>query len=282
MTVAVGLAQPAGRGAMGTAQEAREFLDELKPRQVPWLAYPAVLGFLATCSERGVHASVATARVDRLSPGEAPTDVRVELRGALPRPVRAGECVTVSISRYDRYSGFQIKTGTLRAPGEAAALVEEGPARLVVHGRRTYTTHHSPYELQFYEHVPYDELQATVGGVDHAVLAVGPDANISPRLLFHHEVDQGCVATYHGDGVAMKTYHNLAGNSCAVMMVFDLSTLRGWALLGRCEEVPRDQNPRATEQIDAGFKALGFGRPNRIFRHLCNRLEPIAVTTPGT
>jgi hypothetical protein len=258
-------------------QDVMAFLDGLKAHQVPWVPYPAILGFLATTRAQNAHPSVAIARLEGLSPGAAPSEVVIRLRGHLPRTLLPGENITVSISRYERYSGYQIKTRDLRDLDAAGENYERAGDRILVHGRRTYTTHHSPYELQFYDRVPFDELLATVGTVDHGVVALGVDANVSPRLLFHHEERYGFLSTYHGDGVAMKTFRNLSENPCATLLAFDLDSLQGYALVGRCEEVPRDENPRATEQIDKGFQALGFGRPSRIFRHKCDRIERIDV-----
>ena len=262
---------------MSSPSEVAAFLDSLRPRQVPWVPQPAILGFLATSNTHGSHPSAAVVMVDELSPGSAPNDVEIRLRGQLPRALLAGETITVSINRYERYCGYQIKTRVLSQFEAAQECYERRRDRLLLHGRRTYTTHHSPYELQFCERVPFDEVLGTVGAVDHAVLALGVEANISPRLLFHHELRRGILHTYHGDGLAMKTFLNLCENPCAVMLIFDFEVLQGYSLLGRCEEVSRNENARATEAIDRGFKALGFGRPNRIFRHSCDLIETLRV-----
>lgn len=260
---------------MPFSQDAVHLLDVLETGQIPWLKVPAVLGFLATTGAKDTRASVGVAWLDELSPGTDPTDVEVRLRGRLPRVLLPRENVTVSISRYEKFSGFQIKTDSLPSLEASRSCYEGGRESLLLHGRRTFTTHHGPYELQFYERVPFDELRATVGGVTHGVLAVGQSANVSPRLVFHHELRRGVLTTYHGDGLPMKTYRNLSANSSAVLLAFDLETLRGYALVGACEEVPRDENPQATRAVDDGFQALGFGRPSRIFRHSCAVVEPL-------
>jgi len=264
-----------------SGSEVGAFLDSLRPRQVPWVGYPAILGFLATAGSRGTHPSVGVAMLDSLSPGEAPNEVEIRLRGRLPRVLLSGETVTVSINRYERYCGFQIKTGVLSSVEAARDCYESTDDGVLLHGRRTYTTHHSPYELQFYERVPLEEVLGTVGTVGHAVIAMGMEANISPRLLFHHELRGGTLHTYHGDGVAMKTFRNLSENPCAVMLILDFEALRGYSLAGRCEEVSREDNPQATREIDGGFQALGFGRPNRIFRHSCELIEAVEVCAPA-
>jgi len=260
-----------------SATKVSAFLDALKPRQVPWVPKPALLGFLATTSTLGVCPSVAVAKVDGISAGIAPSDVEVRLRGGLPRVLLPGETITLSMNRYERYCGYQVKTGVLSRLDAAVECYEPAREGIVLHGRRTYTTHHSPYEMRFYEQVPFEEVLGTVGTVDHSVLSLGVEANISPRLLFHHELRRGGLFTYHGDGLAMKTFKNLSANPCAVMMVLDFTVLQGYSLAGRCEEVSRDENERATRAIDEGFGALGFGRPNRIFRHSCDFIEPLGV-----
>jgi hypothetical protein len=256
------------------------FLEELLPRQVPWVPHPALLTFLATTGRAGTQASVALARVAELSPGPTPRDMEVRLCGALPRPPVPGESVTVSINRYQQYQGYQLKTETLGAGGTAAATYAV-PRRgeLVLHGRRAYTTHHGPYDLNFFERVPFDEVRATVGGVGHAVVAVGHEVNVSPRLVFHHALVHGRLATYHGDGLAMKTYRNLVTNRASVRLVFDLEALRGYAIFGVAEEIPGEEAPEAHREICAGFEKLGYGRPARIWRHLADRIEAVAVAS---
>jgi len=257
-----------------------KLLQDLKPRQVPWVPHPALLTFLGTTGAPGTHASVALARVVELSPGPSPSDMNVRLSGALPRPPLAGETVTVSISKYEQYHGYQIKTAPLRTRG-AESEAYEVPRRgeLLLHGKRAYTTHHGPYDLNFFERIPFDEVQRTVGAVGHGVVAVGPDVNVSPRHMFHHELVHGRLVTYHGDGLAMKTFRNLQVNKASVRLVFDLVALKGYALFGTIEEIPGEQAPAAHEQVCAGFVSLGYGRPSRIWRHVADRIEPVAVAT---
>lgn len=254
------------------------YITELRPRQVPYVPHPSVLTFLATTGAPRSFASVAVAELVKLTPGAAATDMDVHLRGSLPRALRSGENLTVSISRYEVARGYQIKTLPLRALGaESESYATQPAGGLLVRGRQAYTTHHGPYELNFFERIPFDEVQSTVGRCTHAVMAVGPHVNVSPRLVWYHELAHGRLATFHGDGVTMKTYRNLMVNKQTVRMVFDFERLTGFALFGTCEEVAPDAHPAAWRETCAGFAALGFGKPSRMFRHVCERFEPIAV-----
>ncbi len=263
---------------MSEHRKAAEFLDALRERRFPTVPSPAILTFLGTTGTSGTFATCALARLVELAPGERPTDLDVRLRGALPRPLMPGDNLTVSISRYEQFRGYQIKSAPLRARGdEAQAFQTLAPGEFVVHGRQTYTTHHGPYELQFFERIPFDEVQGTVGRLDHAVVAIGPQVNVSPRLVFHHDLQHGRLATYHGDGLTMKTFRNLTLNRRSVRLAFDLDRLEGYAVVGDCAELAREDHPVAWRRVCDGFQALGFGTPSRLFQHVAERIEPIAV-----
>jgi len=254
-------------------------LNRLKASQVPWVPYPALLSFLATTSKAGSLAKAGIVQLDRIGPGKRPHEAEVYVRGRFPAALAPGDSITASVSRYERFHGYQIKTTAVCSGSELEAL-EPGPdCRFIIHGRRTYTTHHGPYEVNFFERIPFDEIQRQIGGHSHAVIAVGPGVNVSPRLLFHHDVAGGALVTYHGDGVMMKTYRNLAVNNRAVQLVFDLVSLRGYALIGTCSEVPPEQHQEAYRHVCAGWAALGFGLPTRLFRHRCEAVKEIAVAS---
>jgi len=263
---------------MSDANQVARYIDELTRHQVTWVPKPAVLTFLGTTGTPGSYAAVGLGEVVSLTPGDAPTDMNVRLRGALPRRLLVGESVTVSISRYDHFHGYQIKTAPLREHGaESQALEAVAPGELVVHGRQAYTTHHGPYDLKFFERIPYEEVQSTVGDRKHAIVAMGLKANVSPRFVWYTEVRQGRLATYHGDGLIMKTFRNLTVNKAAVRLVFDLETLRGYALYGQCEEIAPDAHPEAYRRVCEGIDALKFGKPSRFFRHVSDRIEPVSL-----
>jgi len=254
------------------------FCDDLLPRQVPWAPLPSLLTFLATTGRAGVYPEAALARVLDLEPGDAPTDVNVRLEAALPRPLAPGECVTLSVNRYEQYRGFQLKTAPCWTGGEGpGGRGSPGPGELHLRTRQTYTTHHGPYEFNFFERVPFEEVKETIGTVTHGLIAIGPQVNVSPRFVWHREVRGGSVATFHGDGVTMKTYCNLRVNPASVRVIFDFEKLFGYALYGHTEEVDPAAEPVAYRDISAGFAALGFGKPNKLFRHLSNRIIPISL-----
>jgi hypothetical protein len=200
----------------------------------------------------------------------------VHLKGALPRSLRPGENMTVTMNDYKRGRGYQVKTLPVAALGADEGHAAPRPGTLVVHGRQTYTTHHGPYELRFLESLPFAEVHETLGGSTHAVVAMGPQVNISPRYVWYADVKLGRLATYHGDGVMMKTYRNLTANDVAVRVVFDFERLTGYALFGRCEEVRPADQPDAWRETCAGFTSLGYANPSRLFRHHCERIEAVS------
>ena len=258
---------------MVDALSVMEYCDELVPRQVPWAPLPSLLTFLATTGRKGTHPDAALARIVHLEPGESPTDVNVHLRGPLPRPIAVGESITLSVNRYEKFRGFQLKT----APTERPLPEEPAQGELLLRTRQTYTTHHGPYEFNFYERVPFAEVNETVGAVHHGLVAIGPLVNVSPRFVWHRELRDGRLASFHGDGVTMKTYCNLRVNPSSVRVVFDFEALEGYALYGETEEVKPGTELAAWRNISAGFAALGFGKPNKLFRHLSHRIVPIAL-----
>lgn len=256
-----------------------EFLERLKARHAarfPSVGVPLALSFMGTTSAAGTFASCSVHPLLRLEPGAAPRELRIALRGTLPRPPGPGECVTVHMTRVERFQGFQVKTRAL-APGIAARdLVEPSEGGLLVKGAHIYTVHHSPYTLQFFENVPYEEIAETLAGLGYALVAVGETANLSPRFVFHHEVKDGNVALFHGDGLALKTYMNVRQNRSETRLVLDLDAFTGWALQGAVEEFAPHQHPEAFERICQGFQAGGWGKPSRVFRYTPTRFDPIA------
>jgi hypothetical protein len=184
--------------------------------------------------------------------------------------------VTVHLTRLEQYQGYQVKTRAL-GPGVAGTdLMERSEGGTVVKGAQIYTVHHSPYTLKFFESVPYEELQAIVGDVKFALAAIGETANLSPRFVFHHEVEGERLALYHGDGLALKTYMNVKANKLETRLVLDLDDFSGFVLEGAVEEFQPHQHPEAYERICAGFSAGSWGMPSRVFRFVPERIAPIA------
>jgi hypothetical protein len=255
-----------------------EFLERVRPKHAarfPGLKISQVLGFMGTTSFAGTHASCSVHPLRGLTRGAEPRELRIALGGTLPRPPVRGECVTVHMTRVERYQGYQVKTRAL-GPGTAVAeLLEPAAGGLLVKGQQIYTVHHSPYTLQFFENVPYEEVAETLSGLSHALVAVGENANLSPRFVFHHEVKDGKVVLFHGDGLALKTYMNVRQNRSETRLVLDLDDYRGFSMRGTVEEFAPHQHPEAFERICQGFQAGGWGRPSRVFKFTPDDFERI-------
>jgi hypothetical protein len=254
------------------------FFEAQKPRHAarfPSVAAGQVLTFMGTTGRAGTRAQVSVHRLEGLAPGPGPRDLLVRLRGELPVRPAAGDCVTVHLTRLAQYQGYQVKTAPLGPAGEAE-LLEQGGGALLVRGSQIYTVHHSPYTLRFYERVPVDEVRDLVGGLSHALVAVGPTANLSPRFVFHHEVRDGRLHLFHGDGLALKTFMNVRVNRQETRLVLDLDEHRGWALRGTVEEFAPADHPVAWARIADGFAAGSWSRPTRAFRFTAEAFEEIA------
>jgi hypothetical protein len=254
------------------------FLEQQKAKQAahfPGLSAEKVLVFMGTTSLPGSFAACSVNRLVRVERGDAPHALRIVLGGALPRAPRPGECLSVHMTRVERYQGYQVKTRPLAPGGTEADLVKAGPEGLLVKGAQIYTVHHSPYTLRFFENVPFEDVSDTVAGVPCALVAVGETANLSPRFVFHHEVKDGKILLFHGDGLALKTYMNVRVNRNETRLVLDLDDYSGFALRGTVEEFAPHQHPEAYERICNGFTAGNWGRPSRVFRFAPESFERI-------
>lgn len=255
------------------------FLGEQKVRQsafFPTVKHDKILSFTATTSLPGTYGSVSVHRVLGLAPGPEPRELRVELAAPLAREPGPGECVTVHLTRAEHYQGYQVKTRPLAGNAAPADLVERRGERLTVKGASVFTVHHSPYTLKFFESVPVSEVVETVGPVRCALVCVGETANISPRFIFHHELRDGRLQLFHGDGLALKTYMNLRSNPRETRLVIDLETYQGYGLRGPVEEFAPHQHPEAFDRICRGFTAGGWGKPSRVFRLTVEEIVPLA------
>ncbi len=256
-----------------------EFFQRLHAKHAtrfPALRAEQVLAFMGTTSLAGTFASCSIHPLRSMARGPSAQELRIALGGTLPRPPAPGECVTVHLTRVERYQGYQVKTRALLPNTSVAELVEAAPGGIAVKGTQIYTVHHSPYTLQFFESVPYEEVEETLAGLGYALVAVGATANLSPRFVFHHEVRDGQVLLFHGDGLALKTYMNLRQNRSETRLVLDLDDFTGFALRGTVEEFAPHQHPEAYERICHGFQAGGWGKPSRVFRFAPESFEPIA------
>ena len=255
------------------------FLGEQKTRQsafFPTVKHDKVLSFMATTGQPGTSGAVSIHRVRALDPGPTARELRVRLAGTLARAPGYGDCVTVHLTRAEHYQGFQVKTRTRAAGVAASELVQPAEDELLVKGTSVFTVHHSPYTLKFFEVVPVEEVLETVGPVRHALVCVGPSANVSPRFVFHQEQREGRLFLYHGDGLALKTYMNLKSNPRETRLVVDLETYQGWTARGTVEEFAPHQHPEAYDKICRGFTAGGWGKPSRVFRLAVEELGRIA------
>jgi hypothetical protein len=269
------------------SSEVERFLEFLETQRArPATRFPAgqVLAYMATTSRPGTRAQVSVHRLHGVEPGGSPAELRVRLAGPLPLRPRPGECLTVHLTRPDLAQGYQLKSLPLSDAGEGALLEEEG-GWLTVKGHHLFTVHHSPYTLRFFEQVPFEEVRELCAGVRHALCAVGETANVSPRFVFHHEVRDGRLLLFHGDGLALKTWMNVRRNPLETRLVLDLEEGRGFALRGQVEEFTRGEHPLAWEKVVAGFAAGGWGLPSRWFRLTVDSIEAVepidAADAPG-
>jgi hypothetical protein len=273
------------QGVSSQAERVTQFIEQLRARHgstFPGVTAEKLLTFMGTSSLAGCHPTVSLHRVQGVHGTDHPGQLRVELLGRLPRGPRPGECLSVHLTRLEQYRGFQIKTLPL-APGgaEADLLVEEGDL-LTVHGARTYTVHHSPYTLRFFEEIPVDEVRELANGLPFALVAMAETANLSPRFVFHHEVSGGRLSLFHGDGLALKTAMNLRTNPQETRVLLDLADPGGWLLRGTVEPIRERDHPVAWEKVHAGFASGGWGRPSRVCRFVADLEEAEPIAFAGT
>jgi hypothetical protein len=257
----------------------QRFLEVQESKQAQRFATvkaPKVLSFMGTTSRSGTHAAVAASRLLAIEPGPTPRDLRITLAGPLPRAPARGECVTVHLTRVEHYQGYQVKTRPLALGAPESDLVEPAPGGTLVKGVQIFTVHHSPYTLKFYDAVPVDEVRDVGGAVPYALVAVGETANLSPRFVFHRELQDGKPILFHGDGLALKTYMNLKANRHETRVLVDLDDYTGWVLRGAIDEFAPHQHPEAYEKICRGFASGGWGRPSRVFKFVAETMERIA------
>ena len=265
-------------------QELATFLDEQRSKQerhFPTVKCDKVLSYMATTSLPGTHASVAVCPVLGMRPGAGGKELSVRVRGPLPRAPARGECITVHVTNVHQYQGYQVKTRAASGQDEPGALYTSHGDEIEIEGSHTFTVHHSPYTLKFFEQIPFEEVDQMVGRVPYALLGVGEQVNISPRFIFHFEIREGRLFLYHGDGLALKTYMNLKSNRQETRLVLDLDDYSGYALRGTVEEFQPHKHPEAYTRICQGFSAGDWGKPSRTFRFAADRWERIAPTAPS-
>jgi hypothetical protein len=256
-----------------TVAEIVDFIRDQLPRQQAWFGAAAadkVVAHVATTGLPGTQASVSCHRLLGLERGASPAELVARLAGALPRAPQPGEIVSVCVS--DQAAGYQVKTRL--APSAPALQATEGGT--LVRGSTVYTLHHSPFMMTAFERVPVEEVLATVGRARFAIAAVGPQVNVSPRFCFHHEVRDGRLILFHGDGLPLKTYLNLRQNPAVVRVLVDPERFEGFLLEGPVEEVTDREEAAACAAVTRGFATGGWGRPARFFRFQAERLRRVA------
>jgi hypothetical protein len=271
------------RGRQGVSSQAErviqflERLGALHGPSFPQVAAEKLLSYMGTSSLAGCHPTVSLHRVRGVHGTDQPGQLEVELLGRLPRGPRPGECVSVHLARLEQYRGFQVKTLPLAPGGAEGDLFGEEGDLLTIHGARTYTVHHSPYTLRFFEEIPVGEVREVAEGLPFALVAMAETANLSPRFVFHHERVDGRLALFHGDGLALKTAMNLRSNPLETRVLLDLAEPGGWLLRGAVEPIRERDHPVAWEKVHAGFASGGWGRPSRVYRFLADlgEAEPI-------
>lgn len=259
--------------------EVLRFIEAQLPRQQRYFGAGAAdrfLSYMGSTREAGTCLAVSAHRLLGIVRGGTPTGVEVQLGGRLPQPLGARDIATVCA--WQQYQGYQMKT---RMPGLAAAgaPVQSSPDRMLVHAEQVFTLHHGPFTLNAFERVPLDEVLATVGAARFALVGVGAQANLSPRFCFHHAEVDGAIALYHGEGLPMKTFHNVKVNPLVSRVVLDPTTFTGFVAHGVVEEFQPADEPLAYEKLCNGFAAGGWGKPARSFRFLAgawSRLVPTA------
>jgi hypothetical protein len=128
-----------------------------------------------------------------------------------------------------------------------------------------YTVRAEPSAASFFERIPHDEIQETARAVRHALVAVGAQANISPRFIYGWEEAGDGVALFHGDAFLNKTFYNVQRNRSATRLVVDLDDFSGFELETRVEDADPRRDAAAIERISSCFAAAGF-RANRVYR----------------
>lgn len=114
------------------------FLDEQTRKHAPHfptLKVDKVLAFMGTTSMPGTWAACSVNRLHGVQRGATGGDLRITLSGPLARTPTRGECISVHMTRVERYQGFQVKTRALGAGGAPESeLLEAAPGGLVVKG----------------------------------------------------------------------------------------------------------------------------------------------------
>lgn len=257
---------------MPSIDDAVAFLESQRVRQSPTFAPSQgrfVLSFLGTTNARGVAPALTVHELFGVAP-VGPKACRLDLSGDVRREPARGESITVSVTDWPRYRGYQLKT----APATGAAPLVERPraGRVAIVAAQVFTVHHSPNTVHMFEDVPLAEVEETVRVVRRVVVGVGPMVNISPRFVICWEVRNGVLSLFHGDGEANKTWMNLSQNDTATHAIHDQETGEALTLEGTCREVARAQHPERYDELCHHYVRIGYGLPSRVYRFQVGRV----------
>lgn len=223
-----------------------------------------VLAFLGTTNARGVAPALTVHPISRVTQTGS-SACSIELVGDLAREPSRGESVTISLTDWPAYRGYQLKTQP--ASGARASVIEHSaPGKITIHASQVFTVHHTPNTVRVFENVPFEDIERTARAAHRAVVGVGPMVNISPRFIICFEVRDGVLGLFHGDGEANKTWMNLQQNALAAHIVHDHEDGRSVRFEGPCEQVAHTDFPEIVDELCKHYVRIGYGLPSRIYR----------------
>ena len=243
---------------------------------VPQFGPDKIASFMITAAAPGVAPTVGVRRLATVAPGATGAELEVTLQGGLPRPPDRGENVSVAVTAIHDFRGFQMKTHALVDPAFASRLHGTAPEGARIHAAQIFTIQQGPKSADFFEKVPLDEVTAAVARAGYALVAVGEQANVSPRWILHHEVRDGALELYQGDAFWSKTWLNVRRNPREVRLVLEPDTGRGFAMEGTLAELAPGEHPVAAEKIQSMFERIGVRKIARMTRLRVERLWPVA------
>jgi hypothetical protein len=255
-----------------------DFIEAQRLRHAPLLPQfgaEKVLSFMATSGSPGLPPRVAIRRLEALEREASGDAIVVRLAGALPRSPAKAECIAVSLLDAAAFHGYQLKSHSLVDPAFAPRLHGARDGAAHVRAPQVFTIHHGPHAADYFERIPFGDVEGLARRTPHALVAVGTDANLSPRWVLHHELRDGALDLFQGDALVSKTYLNVRRNPREVRLVLDQETAEGFALEGTLVELRRDEHRLAASKIEAAFASAGLRPPTRLTRLRVERAWPI-------
>jgi hypothetical protein len=229
-----------------------------------------VLAFLGTTNARGIAPALTVHPISHVT-RTGDSACRIELVGDLAREPSRGESVTISLTDWPAYRGYQLKTQPVSG-GRASIIEHLAPGKFALEASQVFTVHHTPNTVRVFETVPFEDLERTARAARRAVVGVGPMVNISPRFIICADVRDGVLSLFHGDGEANKTWMNLQQNALAAHIVHDHEDGRSVLFEGPCEQVARTDFPEIIDELCKHYVRIGYGLPSRIYRLVARRI----------